>query len=387
MQASEAENTLGGLTQAEWIPDWLRPLVDLAAAWPLVTAAIAIAIFYGLCKIAELLAARSLKRLAGRTKTELDDRLFSLLHRPVFPTTFCLGLIFITRMLALGPRLEETVVAVLATLIALFWLASLFPALRLVLDSLARNHHRFTMIEERTIPLFSMIGKLILISAGGYTLLSVWSIDPRPWLASAGIVGIAVGFAAKDTLANLFGGVFILADSPYKLGDFIILDTGERGRVTHIGIRSTRLLTRDDIEITLPNAQIANAKVINESGGPWEKERIRIKVGVAYGSDADQVVEVLMRIAEAQDFVCSDPQPRVRLRAFGPSSLDFELLCWIDEPVLRGKLSHLLHMEIYRTFGELAIEIPYSKQDVFIKEMPGKEMPGAAPMAEGAADG
>ena len=74
-------------------------------------------------------------------------------------------------------------------------------------------------------------------------------------LALAGIVGIAIGFTAKDTLANLFSGVFILADRPYKMGDYVNLESGERGRVTHIGIRSTRILTRDDIEVTVPKTR------------------------------------------------------------------------------------------------------------------------------------
>ena len=87
---------------------------------------------------------------------------------------------------------------------------------------------------------------------------------------------------------------FILADAPYKIGDFVVLDSGERGEVTHIGIRSTRLLTRDDIQVTIPNSVMGNTKIINESGGPTEKFRIRVIVGVAYGSDIDQVREVLM---------------------------------------------------------------------------------------------
>ena len=88
------------------------------------------------------------------------------------------------------------------------------------------------------------------------------------WLASAGVVGIAVGFAAKDTLANLFSGVFILADAPYKIGDYIVLDaTGMRGKVTQIGLRSTRLITRDDVEVTIPNSIMGNSQVINQSGG------------------------------------------------------------------------------------------------------------------------
>ena len=112
-------------------------------------------------------------------------------------------------------------------------------------------------------------------------------------------------------MANLFSGVFILADAPYKIGDFVVLDSGERGEVTHIGIRSTRLLTRDDVEVTIPNAVMGNTKIINESGGPHEIQ-VRVQVGVAYGGDIDLVREVLMNIAEMAESVCDDPEPRVR---------------------------------------------------------------------------
>ena len=100
---------------------------------------------------------------------------------------------------------------------------------------------------------------------------------------------MAVGFAAKDTLANLFGGIFILADAPYKVGDFVVLGSGERGEVTQVGLRSTRILTRDDVEVTVPNAMIANDTIVNESGGPWVKHRVRVRV-----SDGSQEI--------AQDF-------------------------------------------------------------------------------------
>ena len=164
--------------------------------------------------------------------------------------------------------------------------------------------------------------------------------------------------------------MFILADAPYRIGDFIILDSGERGRVTHIGLRSTRLLTRDDIEVTVPNAVMGNTKIINETAGPHEKERIRIKIACAYGSDIEQVKKVLFETAVQHDGICSHPEPRVRFRAFGPSGLELELLGWIDEPVLRGRITDALNTEVYRRFNEEKIEIPYMKQDVYIKEMP-----------------
>ena len=213
---------------------------------------------------------------------------------------------------------------------------------------------------------------ILIVVLAVYVIFSAWKVDMTAWLASAGIVGIAVGFAAKDTLANLFSGVFIMADAPYKIGDFVVLESGERGEITHIGIRSTRMRTRDDIEITVPNSVMGNTMIVNESGGPEEKFRIRVAVGVAYGSDIDKVRAVLMDIALTDENVCEDPEPRVRFRQFGPSSLDFELLCWVEQPVLRGRVLDILNGKVYKRFIEENIEIPYSKHDLYIKQMPNE---------------
>ena len=199
--------------------------------------------------------------------------------------------------------------------------------------------------------------------------MQLWSIDGTAWLASAGVIGIAVGFAARDTLANLISGVSIIADAPYKLGDYIILDTGERGVVTELGMRSTRLLTRDDVEISIPNAVVGNAKITNESGGPAVEHRIRIPVGVAYGTSPQEVLDVLENVARDNEMILELPAPRVRMRGFGQSSLDFELLGWIKYPEQRGLATHGLLIEIEKQFREAGIQIPFPQQDVHIKSM------------------
>jgi small-conductance mechanosensitive channel len=354
----------------EWVPEQVSHVWGLIRGYPLLEAAVIIVGAFLIAKLADVVITRVVVRLTRRTKTELDDRIIARLHRPTFLTIFFAGLVWATHVLGLPATLIRITTGMIWTLLVMVWFRTGFLTCRLVLDALARQRDRFRLIESRTIPLLDMTAKLVLAGGAVYVFLLIWRIDPTAWLASAGIIGIAVGFAAKDTLANLFSGFFIIADSPYKIGDFIILDTGERGRVTQIGLRSTRLLTRDDIEITLPNAVIGNAKIINESGGPYEKERIRVKVGVAYGSDVDQVCEVLERLAVAHEHICADPAPRARLRQFGDSGINFELLAWIDEPVLRGQLSHQLHMEIYKEFGRLGIEIPFPKRDVYIRQMP-----------------
>jgi small-conductance mechanosensitive channel len=235
-----------------------------------------------------------------------------------------------------------------------------------VLNHLAERIDDYRWAQPRTLPLFVMILKIIVVAGAAYGILLAFEVDVTAWLASAGIMGIAVGFAAKDTLANLFSGIFIVADTPYKLGDFIILSSGERGMVTDIGIRSTRLLTRDDIEITVPNAAIGNAKIVNETGGPHEKERVRIAVGVAYGTDIDRLREVLLEEAAKSVNLSHDPEPKVRFVAFGDSALEFQVRGWVEEPVLRGRAIDELNTAIYKRLAAEEIEIPFPQRVVHL---------------------
>jgi small-conductance mechanosensitive channel len=313
---------------------------------------------------------RLLKRLSGRTQSHLDDQILTFLSLPLFQSILLIGLAAAMAMLKFGEVAEELVFSVLQSYAVLLWSLFLIRMARLILRRMAQSSTRFSLIRSQTLPLFENIALLLVIGLSIYFIFSAWHIDMTAWLASAGIIGIAVGFAAKDTLANLFSGVFILADAPYKIGDYVVLDSGERGEVTHIGIRSTRILTRDDVEVTIPNSIMGNTKIINESGGPHTKFRIRVKIGVAYGTDIDVVRRLLMEVAEAEAAVCDTPEPRVRFRSFGNSSLDFELLGWIDEPSLRGRVVDSLLTAIYKRFMSEGIEIPYNKQDVYIKELP-----------------
>ena len=346
----------------------LSPIVDLWAWLPgLGQVGILIVLAIVCAKLAAWILTGLIGRWVGKTETTVDDELIKLMHRPVFLIVLFLGLGMAAGRAGLSEKALWAPTAILKTIGLIVLVGFSIRVSRLILDALSRNRDRFHLIQARTLPLFYNASLLVIIGAAVYFLFLSWKIDPTAWLASAGIIGLALSFAAKDSLANLFAGAFILADAPYKIGDFIVLDSGERGRVTHIGLRSTRMLTRDDVEITIPNAVMGNSKITNESGGPYEKERIRVQVGVAYGTDIDRVEELLMAIAVSHSEILEDPEPRVRFRTFGDSGLDFELLGWIREPVLRGRLRHLLCKEIYKCFREEGIEIPYPKRDVYLQ--------------------
>ncbi len=352
--------------------DSFKPILTLFGDQPILQAGIAVLVAYLVAKIVETVIVRVLHRLSLKTTNRLDERLISIIHRPLFWSILLIGLLVAITLLGASEKQLGYSSALFVTLMILMWTVFSLKASKMVLRTIAAGKQQQKIVSSQTLPLFENLAIIVLLALSVYLLFSAWGIDMTAWLASAGIAGIAIGFAAKDTLANLFSGVFILADSPYKIGDYVVLENGQRGAVTHIGIRSTRLLTRDDVEVTIPNSIMGNTQVINESGGPHEKFRIRTQVSVAYDCDIDQVKAVLNEIALQDASVCDDPEPRVRFRAFGASGLNIELLCWVDKPELRGRVLDALNTRIYKRFKEENIEIPYAKQELFIKEIPNQ---------------
>ncbi len=332
-------------------------------------AAVTVLGFVLLGKIAEFILSKVLTKIAAKSDSNIDDELIANIQRPIFISFTLIGLAVATRILDLSETPAFITLGVIRTIAIAVWYGFLRRAIAIVLRAIVRNSSSGSVF-VKMLPLVETIIRVALLALVVYFIFLAWKIDVTAWLASAGIIGLALSFAAKDTLSNLFAGVAIAADAPYKKGDFVILESGERGMVTQIGMRSTRILTRDDVEITIPNGIIGNGKIINEAGGPSAKHRIRAAVGVAYGSDIDRVIATLDSIAEENAEVCSTPAPRVRFRRFGDSSLDFELLCWIEQPVDRGRISHELNCTIYKRFDTEDISIPFPQRDLHVVSMP-----------------
>ncbi len=307
-----------------------------------------------------------------RTDNPVDDHILEAIKRPVRISILIIGVrLAIARSQQFSEQLE-LIDSILLTLVVFYWLRFVINSSHYLLKYLSTSKSKVKIIQKHTLPLFDNLATIVFYAMAVYFILIAWDINISAWVASAGILGLALSFAAKDTLANLFAGVFILADSPYKLGDFIVLDSGERGEVTHIGIRSTRILTRSDVEITIPNAIMGNTKITNETAGPHKKYRLRIQVSAAYGESVSRVRDALLSVANGATNIEKNPAPRVRFRTFGDSGLNFELLCWVSEPVLRGRVSDSLNEAVYNKFLEEKIEIPFPQQDINIRSMPNQ---------------
>ena len=319
--------------------------------------------------IIRLFISKILIRIANATRSDVDDTIINALKSPVFYTLIIIGLQSSLSHFSIPDNYQEIILHSLHTILVLFWMVGL---IRIISAFAVRGIKRvfdITGLSQDIIPLIATFVKVAVFVAALMAILSIWSIDITPLVASAGIASAVIAFAAKDTIANFFGGISVFLDKPYKIGDYIELDSKERGEVVEIGVRSTRIKTRDDIMITIPNSIIANSKIINESA-PIPNFRVRVPIGVAYGSNIELVEKTLLEITHENKNLVDDPEPRVRFRGFGDSSLNFELLSWAIEPALRGLTIHELNTAIYHKFAELGIQIPFPQRDLHLIDTP-----------------
>ncbi len=326
--------------------------------------------------VVQVVVVRLAKVAVRRTETPLDDVAFDTLRWPVLVTILFGGLwLFSQTTVATETLLDAaTLDALLArpaqTIIVVAWAWSLNRVVERGVDALQSSDRHYDAA-----PVFSNVWTLAVAVGAIGLLLTIWGIEITPLLGAAGIAGIAIGFAAKDTVANFFGGLALFFDDTYKLGDYVVLESGDSGTVVKIGIRSTTLLTRSEVLVTVPNSMLNAGKVVNESA-PQRRKRIKVPIGVAYGTDLDAFEAAVLEVAEALDDVIEKPAPRMRFRRFGDSALEYELLCWVPGPTREGRARHELLRGIDAALRAAGIEIPYPKRDVSLQGGP------AAPDAE-----
>ncbi len=333
---------------------------DWLSANPYVRAAVLMALALLLAKLVDFFFTRGLKLVTRHTKTDLDDVIIAQLHRPVQLTVIMAAAVIAVRVIVDDEHLQGEVSRIIYSIALLLWTGVAIRASRTLFKAIIHRRSDDRPLAQ-ALPLLDNLMVVVLVVHGAFWLFDIWKINVTPLLASAGIVTAAVALASKDTLANFFGGVSVFMDRPYRLGDYIILEGGERGEVVQIGVRSTRILTRDDVMITVPNSVMSNSKIINESG-LVPRFRVRATVGVGYGSDPEQVERVLLEALEGVPEVLAAPSPRVRFREFGDSALVFQLMAWVHDPADRGRVLHEINKNILVKLRAAGVEIPFPQR-------------------------
>ncbi len=200
-----------------------------------------------------------------------------------------------------------------------------------------------------------IFGLVIVIQTVGIDLSTITIL--------VGALGVGIGFGLQNVTNNLVSGIIILFERPIKVGDRI--QVGEVfGDVMNISMRSTTVVTNDNISVIVPNSEFISSTVINWSHND-RNVRFSIPVGVAYKEDPKKVKQILLEVADKEDGVLKNPVPVVLLREFGDSSLNFDLLIWTSNYITTpGILRSKLYFEIFEKFRENNIEIPFPQRDL-----------------------
>jgi len=182
-----------------------------------------------------------------------------------------------------------------------------------------------------------------------------------------GALGVGIGFGLQNIVNNFVSGLILLFERPIRIGDKIEL-AQLSGTVEHIGIRASVVRTWQGAEVIVPNANLISSEVINWTLSD-DRRRMEIPVGVAYGTDPQTVLELLLGIARAHPEVLSDPEPAAVFAGFGDSSLDFELRAWTTGDIVR--IPSELRVSVNRALAEAGIEIPFPQRDLHLRSLDG----------------
>lgn len=324
-----------------------------------------IAAFYLLSRLARLLLARLGARLSVLTRGELDDRIVERVTAPVLLLINCAGLYFAIRRLPLPERLHAVVSGILF-IVNMVILATI--AFRMLDEMLNRYGNRLAG-EEMSRQLMPLVQKLCSIFLFGTALIITmkhFSYDILSLVTALGVGSLAIGLAAKDTMANMVSGFTLMIDRPFRIGDRIQLGS-QVGDVVDIGLRSTKIKGGDNTYLIIPNSELCNSTLINQAF-PDCRGKGRINIGVAYDSDVERAKALLVSICASVPGVLGDPAPEAYFTSFGESSLSLALFFWTDHYQNLFATTDLINCAISTGFRANGINIPYPTRSVFLEK-------------------
>jgi MscS family membrane protein len=269
-----------------------------------------------------------IRGLAGRTKTDLDNRVLDTIERPMRLFILGAGVAIVTAIFDFNPQIDAFTNTIARALILAGVIFLIYNLVDLVgLNSNTLHNVMGISIEDRLLPFLRTVVKVFILVMGGLIIIQEFGYDVTGLIASFGVIGLAIGLAAKDTAANVFGFTAIVSDNPFKVGDYIVMGDFS-GVVEHVGVRSTRVRKLDQSLVAVPNSKLTDSPLTNWSR--LSKRRMDFYLTLTDKTNSEQVRELLQRIkdmlrareqvdAEAvQVFLTeiADNKPKIRVIAY-----------------------------------------------------------------------
>ncbi len=316
-----------------------------------------------------------LSKVTTRTKTDLDDKILSSIINPVniilvvsagfysiklhYRDLDFYGTEIDTVYFSLVVLASALIVNRIGSVLMEWYLHSILP----------RSSSK--VLDKGALPMVKNIGSLAIYTIALILILDQFGIEIGPFLAGLGIAGLAVALALQDSLGNFFSGLYILADKPVKQEEWILLEGGEEGRIDKIGWRSTRLRTRENNHVVIPNSKLAQS-VITNYHAPNRVSTLLVELGVSYNDEPDKVTKALNVAVEnakkKTEILIKEEKPIIRLLSFDDFSIKYRIRTKINDYSNYILVKDLINREIFKEFKKKKITIPYPIRTIHMKK-------------------
>lgn len=325
--------------------------------------------FWVLAQVLQYLIRNWLPKFTALTKTDLDDRIIKRITPPASLIVVLSGLYLAVRSLPLPDKVQTIASGVIFVVNVCLLTNMAYRAFDEFLKWYgARVAERTGAgLDRQILPLAEKLVVIFLVGAALIVTLKHFNYDVLSLLTALGIGSLAIGLAAKDTLANMISGFTLMIDRPFRIGDRIHLASGKWGDVADIGLRSTKIKTVENTLLIIPNSDLCNTALVNMAF-PDVKSRGRVDVGIAYGSDVDSVKRLLVGIALEIPEILQDPLPEAFFVSFGDSALNLSLFFWVEDYGSVFKVTDMVNTMIINRFRENGVQIPYPIRTVMLEK-------------------
>jgi MscS family membrane protein len=335
--------------------------------WIWFFALIALSILLG--KLFYLISKHVLKQLTKKTKTNLDDIIVEHLEKPVIFLIFILGFYYAYTSMQFSPAVlkyfSDALHVMIIALIAWVLISLVDAFIIYYAEPMAAKTK--SDLDDHLIPIVRRVVRIVLIIISAILIISTFGVNVSSLIAGVGIGGLAIALAAQDLLSNFFGGMAILSDKPFKIGDRIKLDDKTDGIVKRIGTRSTVIETFAGTEIVMPNSKVANS--ILENVSREKHRRIVLHLGLEYKTPTaklDRACAIVKEVIKANKNTTDEVT--ASFESFGESELKFTVIYWMKDLNKYFDTLHDVNMGIKKKFEKEKIEFAFPTRTIHLKK-------------------
>ena len=308
-------------------------------------------------------------RFTAFTKTDLDDRILARITPPTSLLVVFAGLYYAIGSLPLPASVHVAVSG--ATFVAAMVIVTniAYRATDEILTWYAAHLvQKFGAgLDRQVIPVLEKLITIFLVGTALIITFKHFNYDILSLVTALGVGSLAIGLAAKDTLANMISGFTLMIDRPFRIGDRIQLVAGQWGDVVDIGLRTTKIKTVENTFLIVPNSELCNSILVNQSF-PDVRARGRVNVGVSYGSNVEEVKRILVDVALAVPMVLHDPPPESFFLSFGDSALSLALFFWVEDFTQVTSVTDKINMAVTEKFRQNNIVMPFPTRTVLLEK-------------------